>query len=105
MTLHDRISLTWRYGKAQLLIGAVYNLVCMNFFLNGISYTFFVDCFIVKVVITAIVMYLASKFRDRDAIFFYINKGLSRRKLQISVILADFLALAILLISVLLIYG
>ena len=105
MTLRHRISLTCRYGKAQLLIGAVYNLVCMNFLLNGISYTFFVDCFIVKVVVTAIVMYLASKFQDRDAIFFYINLGLSRRKLQVSVVLADFLALAILLTSVLLIYG
>ena len=105
MTLRDRISLTWRYGKAQLLIGAVYNLVCMNFLLNGISYTFFVDCFIVKVVVTGIVMYLASKFRDRDAIFFYINLGLSRRKLQASVILADFLALAILLTSVLVFHG
>ena len=105
MTLLDRISLTWRYGKAQLLIGAVYNLVCMSFLLGGISYTFFVDCFIVKVVVTAIVMYLASKFRDRDAIFFYINLGLSRRKMLISIVLADFLTLAILLISVLLIYG
>ena len=56
MTLHDRISLTWRYGKAQLLIGAVYNLVCMNYLLRGISYTFFVDCFIVKVLVTAITM-------------------------------------------------
>ena len=88
MTLRNRISLTWHYGKAQLLIGAVYNLVCMNFLLGGISYTFFVDCFIVKVVVTAIIMYLASKFRDRDAIFFYINLGLSRRKLQVSVVLA-----------------
>lgn len=105
MIIRDRISLTCRYGRAQLLIGAVYNLVCMNFLLSGISYTFFVDSFIVKVVVTAIVMYLASKFRDRDAIFFYINLGLSRRKLQISVILADFLALAILLTSVLIIYG
>lgn len=40
MTLRDRISLTWRYGKAQLLIGAVYNLVCMSFLLLGISF----DC-------------------------------------------------------------
>lgn len=105
MTLHDRISLTWRYGKAQLLIGAVYNLVCMNYLLRGISYTFFVDCFIVKALVTAITMYLASKIRNRDAIFFYINLGLSSRKLQISVILADFLALAIMLTSVLVIYG
>ena len=105
MTLHDRISLTWRYGKAQLLIGAVYNLVCMSFLLRGISYTFFVDCFIVKVLVTALAMYLASKFRDRDAIFFYINLGLSRRKLQFSVILADFLMLVILLAFVLIFHG
>ena len=105
MTLRDRISLTWRYGRAQLLIGAVYNLVCMNYLLSEISYTFFVDCFIIKVVVSSITLYLVSRFRDRDAIFFYINLGLSRRKLEISVILADFLALAILLISVLIIHG
>ena len=105
MTLRDRISLTWSYGKAQLLIGAVYNLVCMNFLLSGISYTFYVDCFIVKMIITAIVVYLASRFRDRDAVFFFINLGLSPRKLQISVILADFLALAILLTSALVFHG
>ena len=105
MTLRNRISLTWHYGKAQLLIGAVYNLVCVNFLLSEISYTFFVDCFIVKVVLTAIIMFLTSMFRDRDAIFFYINLGLSRRKLQVSVVLADFLSLAILLTSVLVFHG
>ncbi len=105
MPFLNRISLTWRYGKAQLLIGAVYNLVCMSFLLSGISYSFFVDCFIVKVLVTAFSMYLASKFRDRDAIFFYINLGLSRGKLQISVILADCLMLAILLTSVLIFHG
>ena len=105
ITLRDRISLIWRYGKAQLLIGAVYNLVCMNFLLSGISYTFFVDCFIVKVLVTAIIIGLVRKFRDRDAVFFYINLGLSRGKLQISVILADFLMLAILLTSVLIFHG
>jgi hypothetical protein len=77
----------------------------MSFLLSGISYAFFVDCFLVKVPLTAIILYLESKLRDRDAIFFYINLGLSRRKLQISVILADFLALAIMLTSVLVIYG
>lgn len=105
MTLRDRISLTLRYGRAQLVVGAVYNLVCMRFLLMEISYTFFVDCFIFKVFVTAPILYLTSKFRDRDAIFFYINLGLSRRKLEISVILADFLALAILLTSVLIFHG
>ncbi|MBQ1683150.1 MAG: hypothetical protein II071_02625 [Bacteroidales bacterium] len=45
------------------------------------------------------------QFRDRDAIFFYINLGLSRRKLLVSVILIDFLALAILMGIIFLING
>ena len=105
MTLGNRISLTWRYGKAQLLIGAVYNLFCTGLLAGEVSYTFFVDAFILKAALTAITLYLAHQFRDRDAIFFYINLGFSRRKLQISVILTDFLALATLLTSVLLIHG
>jgi hypothetical protein len=48
---------------------------------------------------------LVRQFRDRDAIFFYINLGLSRRKLQLSVLLVDFLFLAILLTTVMLIHG
>ena len=105
MTLRDRISLTWRYGKVIFLLGGVYNLVCAGFQSGGFSYAFMVDSFIIKAVLTAITLYLMKQFRDRDAIFFYINLGLSRRKLQISVILADFLALAIMLTSVLVIYG
>lgn len=105
MTLRDRIYLTWRYGRAQLLVGAVYNLVCTRLLAAGFSYTFFVDSFILKTVLTAVTVYLSRRFQDRDAIFFYINLGLSRRKLQIGVILADFLALAILLTSVLIFHG
>lgn len=45
------------------------------------------------------------EFRERDAVFFYINLGLSRRKLQLSVLLVDFFTLAILLTAVLLLYG
>ena len=105
MTFRDGISLTWRYGKTQLLIGTVFNLVCMHYLSIEISYSFFVDCFIMKVPVTAVTLYLVRKFRDRDAIFFYINLGLSRRKLQTSVILADFLMLAILLSSVLIFHG
>ena len=46
-----------------------------------------------------------TQFSDRDAIFFYINLGLSRRKLLISVILIDFLSLAVLMAIMHLIYG
>lgn len=105
MTLRDRISLTLRFGKALFLIGAVYNVVCAGFQAGGFSYTYMVDSFIIKAVVTAIAVYLMNQFRDRDAIFFYVNLGLSRRELLFSVILADFLALAILMTIMHLIYG
>ena len=105
MTLRDRISLTWRYGKGLFLIGGVYNLVCAGFQSGGFSYTFMVDSFIIKTVVIAITLFLMKQFSDRDAIFFYINLGLSRRKLLASVIVIDFLVLAILMAILHLIYG
>ena len=105
MILRDRISLTWRFGKGIFLIGAAYNLVCAGFQAGGFSYTFMVDSFIIKAVVTVITVYLVMRFRDRDSIFFYINLGLTRRELFTSVILADFLALAILMALMHLIYG
>ena len=105
MTLQDRISLTWHYGKGIFLIGAVYNLVCAGFQSGGFSYAFMMDSFILKAVVTAIALFLVEQFRDRDTIFFYINLGLSRRKLLIRVILIDFLSLAVLMAIVYLIYG
>ena len=105
MTLRDRISLTWRYGKGIFLIGTVYNLVCAGLQTLGFSYTFMVDSFILKGVLMAITLFLVKQFRDRDAIFFYINLGLSRRKLLISVILIDFLSLAVLMAIIHLLYG
>ena len=105
MTILDRISLIWRYGKGIFIIGAVYNLVCAGFQTLGFSYTFMVDSFILKGVLLAITLYLVKQSRDRDAIFFYINLGLSRRKLLISVVLIDFLSLAVLMAIMHLIYG
>ena len=105
MTLRDRIYLTWSYGKAQFLVGALYNVVCTQLLTSGFSYSFYIDAFILKAVVYAITYYLVRQFRDRDAIFFYINLGLSRRKLQLSVLLVDFLFLAILLTTVMLIHG
>lgn len=105
MTLRDRISLIWQYGKGVFLIGAVYNLVCAGFQSGGFSYAFMMDSFILKAVVTAITLFLVEQFRDRDAIFFYINLNLSRRDLIVSVILIDYLALAILMTVMLFIYG
>ncbi len=105
MQLKDRVFLTWQYGKGQLLLGGVYNVVCACLMAQDVYYAFFVDAFILKTVLTAITLYLIKQFRDRDAIFFYINLGLSRRKLLVSTVLADFLALAVLLTIVIIIYG
>ncbi len=105
MTFRDRIYLTWSYGKIQFLVGALYNIVCAQLLASGFSYSFYIDAFILKAVVYAITYYLVRQFRGRDAIFFFINLGLSRRKLQLSVLLVDFLFLAILLTTVMLIYG
>lgn len=67
MTIRDRISLTWRFGKGAFLIGAVYNLMCAGLQTSGFSYTFMVDSFILKGVLLPITLYLVKQFRDRDA--------------------------------------
>ena len=105
MTLKDRIFLIWSYGKPQFLVGGVYNLFCTFLLWNGISYSFFVNAFILKMPLYAITLFLLHQFRDKNSCFFYINLGLSRRKMQISVLVVDFLALAILLTTVLLLNG
>ena len=105
MSFRDRISLIWNYGKAQFIVGGLYNAVCTLLLAGGFSYALFVDAFIMKVVVYAVTLFLVLQFRNRDAIFFYINLGLSRRKLQLSVLAVDFLVLVIMLTTVLLIHG
>ncbi len=105
MQLKDRIFLIWSYGKPQFLVGGVYNLFCTFLLWNGFSYTFFMNAFILKMPLYAITLFLLHQFRDKDRCFFYINLGLSRRKMEIRVLLVDFLTLAILLNTVLLLHG
>ena len=105
MTLRDRISITWNYGKGLFLIGGVYNVMCTLLIARSFSYTGFVDSFILKALVTVVSLYLLRQFQTRDAILFYINLGLSRRKLLISVLVTDFLVLAVLLTIVLLLNG
>ena len=68
MQLKDRIFLTWQYGKGQLLLGGVYNVVCACLMAQDVYYAFFVDAFILKTVLTAITLYLIKQFRDRGII-------------------------------------
>ena len=105
MSIRDRVYLTWSYGKPQLIIGGVYNLFCTQLLALSFSYTVFVDAFIIKAALYAVTLYLTSQLRARDAAFFYINLGLSRRRMQLGILLTDFLALALLLTIVLLFHG
>ena len=64
MQLKDKVFLTWQYGKGQLLLGGVYNVVCAGLMAQDVSYAFFVDAFILKTVLTAITLYLIKQFRE-----------------------------------------
>lgn len=105
MSFKDRAYLTWSYGKAQFFVGAVYNLFCTWLLKTDFSYSFLVDAFILKPIISALAYYLEKQFQNRDAIFFYINLGLSRRKLQLKVLIIDYLALVLLFTIVYFLHG
>ena len=40
---------------------------------------------------TAVSLYLTRQFENRDAVFFYINLGLSRRRMLATVLAVDYL--------------
>ena len=84
------IGLTWMYGKWIILAGGLFNLVCTLFLAEAFSYVGLVDAFILKMLFTTIVLYLHRKFSDRDAVFFYINLGLSRKRLMAVTLSIDF---------------
>lgn len=46
--------------------------------------------FILKTLFTAVVLYLHRVFEARDAVFFYINLGLSRKRLMAATLSIDF---------------
>ena len=84
------IGLVWMYGKWIILIGGLYNLACTSFLAWAFSYAGLVVAFILKTLFTAVVLYLHRQFEDRDAIFFYINLGLSRKRLMAATLSIDF---------------
>ena len=84
------IGLVWMYGKWIILAGGLYNLVCVAFLAGAFSYVALVDAFILKILFTAIVLYLHRRFEDRDAVFFYINLGLGRKRLMAATLFVDF---------------
>lgn len=84
------IVLVWMYGKWIILAGGLFNLACTAFLAWAFSYAGLVVAFILKMLFTAVVLYLHHQFEDRDAVFFYINLGLSRKRLMAAVLSIDF---------------
>ena len=84
------IGLVLMYGKWIILAGGLYNLVCAAFLAGAFSYAGLVDAFSLKMLFTAIVLYLHRRFEDRDAVFFYINLGMSRKCLMAATLSIDF---------------
>lgn len=82
--------LVWMYGKWIILVGGLYNLACTSFLAWAFSYAGLVVAFILKMLFTAVVLYLHRVFEARDAVFFYINLGLSRKRLMAATLSIDF---------------
>ena len=84
------LRLVWMYGKWIILAGGLYNLLCAAFLAGAFSYMGLVNALILKMLFTAVVLYLHRRFEDRDAVFFYINLGLSRKRLMAATRSIDF---------------
>ena len=84
------IGLVGMYGKWIILAGGLFNLVCAAFLARAFSYGGLVAALVLKMPFTAIVLYLHRQFEDRDAVFFYINLGLSRKRLMAGTLSIDF---------------
>ena len=84
------IGLVWMYGKWIILAGGLYNLACAALLAGAFSYMGLVMAFILKTLFTAVVLYLHRVFEARDAVFFYINLGLSRKRLMAATLSIDF---------------
>ena len=90
MQIGRHIGLVWGYGKWMLAAGMVFNAVCAGFLAAAFSYVGVVDAWVLKLAFTAVVLYLHRLLEDRDAIFFYINLGLSRKCLMAWTLGIDF---------------
>lgn len=97
----ERVRLRLGYGVVLLVMGGLFNavsasLLSMAFFYSGIFITL-----ILKTGVTAVTLYLKRRFENRDAVFFYINLGLNRRRMLAAVLAVDYLVWAVLMVIIL----
>lgn len=99
LQFRDKIKLSLRYGSNVLIVGGVYN-VWYSF--RGFLLDNFVSIWnslLLKIVVMFVVFYFDKKRRTKDTVYFYINLGLSPRRMSISVLMIDFLSFLVLFIS------
>ena len=99
----ERVLLAAEYGEGQLVLGGLFNVVCASLLATAFSYAGVMYAFLIKGVFTMVVLYLRKLFEKRDAVFFYINLGLTRKGMLTVVLAMDFLALAVLLAVIMLV--
>ena len=98
----ERVLVTAEYGLGLLVLGGLFNVVYVTSLADAFSYEGVVLAFVLKGVFTGVVLYLRRQFENRDAVFFYINLGLTRRRMMTAVLVTDFVALTLMLAIVIL---
>ena len=92
----EKMLLAAEYGEGLLVLGGLFNVVCASLLATAFSYAGVMYAFLIKGVFTMLVLYLRKQFEKRDAVFFYINLGLTRKGMLRAVLVMDLLALAVL---------
>ena len=90
------------YGAGLLVLGGLFNAVCAVLLSMGFFYGAIVIMLILKTGVTAMSLYLMRQFENRDTVFFYINLGLSRRRMLKTVLAVDYLVWAAIIVIILL---
>ena len=98
----ERVLVTAEYGMGLLVLGGLFNVVYVTTLAIAFSYAGVVFGFLLKGAFTGVVLYLRRQFENRDAVFFYINLGLTRRRMMTAVLVTDFVALTLMLAIVIL---
>lgn len=87
----DRARLSFSYGWVLLICGALFNVVCGLLLATSFIYSGIVLSLILKVLGTGVMLYLQRQFEHRDDVFFYINLGLTRRRMLAETLTFDYL--------------
>lgn len=98
----ERIRLSMEYGAGLLIWGGLFNAACVFYLSTAFFYSAIVLSLMLKVGISAVSLYLNRQFENRDAVFFYINLGLSRRRMLATVLSVDYLVWTLLMVIILL---